>query len=275
MNQTVAFIGAGNMASAIIGGLIDSGLPAASIIATTPDSEAQAAVREKYGIHTSADNNDAAARADVIVLAVKPQILADVCRPMAETLQARTDKPLMISVAAGVLADNIDSWLGGNMPIVRCMPNTPALVRAGASVLWPNGRVSEAQRAVAQDLLAAVGQVEWIAEENLMDAATAVSGSGPAYFFQIFEAMEDAGVELGLPRGTARRLALQTGFGAACMALASEYAPGQLKRNVMSPKGSTERAIASFENAGFNDIFKQAMTACAERARQMQLEFST
>ncbi|WP_111493428.1 pyrroline-5-carboxylate reductase [Marinobacter bohaiensis] len=275
MNQTVAFIGAGNMAGAIIGGLIDSGLAADRITATSPDTAAQDNVRDKFGIHAHADNNQAAATADVLVLAVKPQILKAVCEPLKDTIQSRDTAPLIISVAAGVLGEHIDTLLGGNLPIVRCMPNTPALVRAGASALWANDRVSEDQRARAGELLAAVGQVEWIEQESLMDAVTAVSGSGPAYFFQIFEAMEEAGASLGLPRDTARRLALQTGFGAACMALASDESPAQLKRNVMSPKGSTEQAIASFEASDLNEVFKKAMTACANRAQEMQKEFSS
>jgi pyrroline-5-carboxylate reductase len=275
MNQTVAFLGAGNMAGAIIGGLIESGMAADNITATSPDSAAQDAIREKYGIHSHADNQKAAESADILVLAVKPQILKAVCEPLKGAIQARESAPLIISVAAGILGENIDTWLGGGLPIVRCMPNTPALVRAGASVLWANDRVSDDQRTSAGELLGAVGRVEWIERESLMDAVTAVSGSGPAYFFQIFEAMEEAGVNLGLPRDTARRLALQTGFGAASMALASDESPAQLKKNVMSPNGSTEQAVMSFEAAGLAEIFERAMIACANRAHEMQTEFSS
>ena len=185
MNQTVAFLGAGNMASAIIGGLIDSGMAADNITATSPDSVAQDAVRAKFGIHAHADNQKAAASAEILVLAVKPQILKAVCDPLKDAIQGRESAPLIISVAAGIPGENIDTWLGGGLPIVRCMPNTPALVRAGASALWANDRVTEDQRAGAGELLAAVGRVEWIEEESLMDAVTAVSGSGPAYFWFI------------------------------------------------------------------------------------------
>ena len=205
MNQTVAFLGAGNMAGAIIGGLIESGMAADNITATSPDSAAQDAVREKYGIHSHADNQKAAESADILVLAVKPQILKAVCEPLKGAIQARESAPLIISVAAGILGENIDTWLGGGLPIVRCMPNTPALVRAGASVLWANDRVSDDQRTSAGELLGAVGRVEWIERESLMDAVTAVSGSGPAYVFHLAECMAKAGAALGLPADLAMR----------------------------------------------------------------------
>ncbi len=273
MDQNIAFIGAGNMASAIFGGLIESGLGAERITATTPDSSVQDNVRRRFGINTHGDNQWAAATSDILVLAVKPQILKEVCESLRDTIQGRESSPLIISVAAGVLGESIDAWLGGGQAIVRCMPNTPALVRAGASVLWANGKVSDCQRDSAVELLSAVGRVDWIEKESLMDAVTAVSGSGPAYFFQIFEAMEKAGVELGLPQEVARGLALQTGYGAAYMALASEESPAQLKRNVMSPNGSTEQAIKMFEAEDLTGVFKKAMSACAHRAREMQKEF--
>ena len=270
MANRVTFIGAGNMAGAIIGGMIDSGFSADAITATSPDDSMLAPLRERLGIHTSTDNAAAVAEADVVVLAVKPQIMRQVCEGMRDAVQAR--RPLIVSVAAGLPAETLERWLGGDLPLVRCMPNTPSLVGAGAAGLYANPRVSEAQRELATELLEAVGLVEWVEEEGLLEAVTAVSGSAPAYFFLMFEAMEEAGARLGLPADTARRLAMQTAFGAARMAMDSDQPPGELKRNVMSPGGTTERAISHFEDAGMRRIVADAMDACAARAREMAEE---
>lgn len=270
MATRVTFIGAGNMASAIIGGMIDSGVSPSAITATSPSDAFLAPVHERYGIHTNTDNLAAVAQADVVVLAVKPQIMKEVCEGLADAVQRR--RPLIISVAAGLDAATLETWLGGDVPLVRCMPNTPALVGAGASGLFANASVSEAQRGLAGELMEAVGLVEWVEEESLLDAVTAVSGSGPAYFFLMFEAMEEAGVKLGLPAGTARRLAMQTAFGAAKMAMASDKTPAELKRNVMSPGGTTERAVEHLETAELRLILADAMEACAARAREMAAE---
>ncbi|MDR5861180.1 pyrroline-5-carboxylate reductase [Halomonas eurihalina] len=267
MASQVTFIGAGNMAGAIIGGMIDSGYSPDAITATSPDDSVLAPLRERLGIHTATDNASAVAQADVVVLAVKPQIMQDVCSGMRDAVQAR--KPLIISVAAGLPADTLEHWLGGELPVVRCMPNTPSLVGAGAAGLYANTRVTHDQQRIAGELLEAVGLVEWVDDEALLEAVTAVSGSAPAYFFLMFEAMEQAGADLGLPAETARRLAMQTAYGAARMAMDSDKTPGELKRNVMSPGGTTERAIEHMENAGLRDIMQGAMRACAERASEM------
>lgn len=270
MASQVTFIGAGNMASAIFGGMIDGGYPADAITATSPNDDHLAPLRSRYGIHTSIDNDAAVANADVVVLAVKPQIMRDVCEAMRDAVQTR--RPLIVSVAAGLAAETLDAWLGGDLAVIRCMPNTPSLVGAGASGLYANARVSDDQRRLATSLLEAVGLVEWVDDEALLEAVTAVSGSGPAYFFLVFEALEEAGKRLGLPAESARRLALQTGFGAARMAQQSEFDPAQLKRNVMSPGGTTERAIQSLENGGLRRLFDDATLACALRAREMAEE---
>ncbi|MCW4153609.1 pyrroline-5-carboxylate reductase [Halomonas sp. 18H] len=267
MTTRVTFIGAGNMAGAIIGGMIDSGFARQAITATSPDDSVLAPLRKRLGIHTATDNAAAVAEADVVVLAVKPQIMQGVCAGMQTAIQAR--KPLILSVAAGLPADTLEHWLGGELPVVRCMPNTPSLVGAGAAGLYANARVSDDQKRSAGELLEAVGLAEWVDEESLLDAVTAVSGSAPAYFFLMFEAMEQAGAELGLPADTARRLAMQTAYGAASMAMDSDQTPGELKRNVMSPGGTTERAIQHMENAGLRDIMQGAMRACADRASEM------
>ncbi|WP_447927173.1 pyrroline-5-carboxylate reductase [Vreelandella sp. EE27] len=270
MANNITFIGAGNMAKAIIGGLIESGVSATHITATAPTEQALTPLRDAMGIHTHTDNGKAIQNADVVILAVKPQIMQNVCAELADTLRAQA--PLVISIAAGLEAATIDAWLGGNTALVRCMPNTPSLVGVGASGLYANRGVSDAQRTLAGELMEAVGIVEWVEDEALLDAVTAVSGSAPAYFFLMFEAMEEAGVAQGLPAATARRLAIQTALGAATMARQSEHDPATLKRNVMSPGGTTERAIEHLESAGLRDTMASAMQACAERASEMAKE---
>ncbi|HSP59365.1 MAG TPA: pyrroline-5-carboxylate reductase [Halomonas sp.] len=267
MASRVTFIGAGNMAGAIIGGMIDSGFAPDAITATSPSDEMLAPLRDRLGICTNTDNDAAVEQADVVVLAVKPQIMREVCEKMRTTIQAR--RPLIISVAAGLPAETLEHWLGGELAVVRCMPNTPSLVGAGASGLYANPRVEASQRVLATELMEAVGLVEWVDDEALLEAVTAVSGSAPAYFFLMFEAMEEAGVNLGLPADTARRLAMQTAYGAAKMAMQSDKTPAELKRNVMSPGGTTERAIEHLEGAGLRHIVQDAMSACAHRASEM------
>ena len=259
MATRVTFIGAGNMASAIIGGMIESGHSPSAITATSPSDAFLAPVHERYGIHTNTDNVAAVAQADVVVLAVKPQVMREVCEGLQSVVQRR--RPLLISVAAGLDADTLEAWLGGDLAIVRCMPNTPALVGAGATGLYANARVSDEQRALATELMEAVGLVAWVDEEPLLDAVTAVSGSGPAYFFLMFEAMEEAGVRLGLPAETARQLAM-----------ASDKLPEELRRNVMSPGGTTERAVQRLEQGGLRQLMADAMDDCAQRAREMAAE---
>lgn len=272
MASRVTFIGAGNMASAIIGGMIDSGHPATGITATSPSDAFLAPIHERYGIRTNTDNAAAVRDADVVVLAVKPQVMREVCEGLRDTLQRQ--RPLIVSVAAGIDAATLQAWMGGGTALVRCMPNTPSLVGAGAAGLYATPEVTAEQRTQASELLGAVGLVEWVEEESLLDAVTAVSGSGPAYFFLMLEAMEEAGVKLGLPAETARRLAIQTALGAARMAQESDLTPARLKRNVMSPGGTTERAVEHLEQAGLRTMMVDAMDACAARAREMGDEFA-
>ncbi|MGY4879232.1 pyrroline-5-carboxylate reductase [Vreelandella aquamarina] len=272
MATNITFIGAGNMASAIIGGLIDSGIATSNITATSPTEDMLRPVSERFGINTQTDNNAAIRNADVVVLAVKPQIMRDVCQAMQET--TREQRPLIISIAAGLNADTIDEWLGGGNAVVRCMPNTPSLVGYGASGLFANQVVTSEQRDMATQLMEAVGIVEWVDDEALIDAVIAVSGSAPAYFFLMFEAMEEAAVKLGLPAASARRLAIQTALGAATMAQRSEHDPATLKQNVMSPGGTTERAIQHMEDAELRKTIADAMQVCAKRAQEMAKELS-
>lgn len=262
----IAFIGAGNMAKAIIGGMIAEGISPASISASGPRMETLSEVQQEFGIAVSTDNMATAAAADVVVLAVKPQLLKEVSLALKSSLG---HKPLLISVAAGITTQSLGNWLGEDQAIVRCMPNTPSQLRLGASGLFANSQATEAQRQQAEQILAAVGLVEWVAEESLINAVTAVSGSGPAYFFLMMEAMIEAGVSQGLSREQATRLTQQTALGAASLAKASDVDVAELRRRVTSPKGTTEQAILSFERDDIRGIYQRAMAACANRAQEL------
>jgi pyrroline-5-carboxylate reductase len=258
----IGFIGAGNMASALSGGMLARGFKPSQLALSDPSPEQLEPHRER-GVFTSTDNAEILARADVLVLAVKPQVMGAVLKPLAAQAQAR--QPLLISIAAGIPAASIAGWLGGNLPVVRAMPNTPALVQAGATGLYANELVSRAQRAEAEAILSAVGLTLWVESEALIDAVTAVSGSGPAYFFYLMEAMIAAGVGLGLDEKSARALTLQTALGAAQMAITSDVDPAELRRRVTSPGGTTEQAIAVMERATMRDTIATALKACADK----------
>jgi pyrroline-5-carboxylate reductase len=268
---TIAFIGAGNMASAIIGGLLRNGTPAQSITASDPSEEALKNLKTEHGICTTTDNAKACAHADIVVMAVKPQVLKMVAHGLMSSIN---DQALVISIAAGIGSENINDWLGGDMAVVRCMPNTPALVQQGAAGMFANDRVNDSQKKQAEDLLSAIGVVTWLESEDLIDAVTAVSGSGPAYFFLMLEAMISTGVDQGLTPEQSQLLAIQTAAGAARLAQNSDVAVDELRRRVTSPGGTTEQAILSFEQAGFKNIVKAAMNACEKRSREMASEFS-
>ncbi|MFP4683190.1 MAG: pyrroline-5-carboxylate reductase [Ectothiorhodospira sp.] len=268
MNETIAFIGAGNMARSLLGGLVTDGWNPEALWAADPDPQQRGEINRRWpGIHTVEDNDTAVAHADVVVLAVKPQVLGAVCRALSPAVQARS--PLVVSIAAGVRGTDIDRWLGGGLPLVRCMPNTPALVGSGATALVANAQVTGDQRDLAESLLRAVGLTVWLDDEDQLDAVTALSGSGPAYGFLLIEAMENAGVDLGLPRETARLLALQTVFGAAKLALESDEDAATLRTRVTSPGGTTEQALAVLESGGLRDLMQRAMTAARNRSREL------
>lgn len=262
----VTFIGAGNMAKAIIGGLLAEGYDRCAISAAGPRMESLAPVAAAFEIAVSTDNAALASAADVVVLAVKPQMLKAVCEGLRGAL---AHKPLIISLAAGITIDSITRWLGEDLAIVRCMPNTPSQVRSGASGLFANAQVSEAHKSVVNAILGAVGIVQWVDEESLIDPVTAVSGSGPAYFYLMMEAMIDAGEKLGLTREVATELTLQTALGAAILAKQSDCDVAELRRRVTSPKGTTEQAILSFEQDDIRGMVNRAMSACAHRAQEL------
>ena len=265
----LTFIGAGNMASSILGGLIAKGYPAANISASDPYQQSLDKLAAAHGINITQDNAVAVADADVIVLAVKPQVLKSVCEALQPHLKHR---PLIISIAAGIDITSLDKWLGNQLAIVRCMPNTPALVQTGASGLYANGQTSAEQKANADEILKSVGIVQWLDSESLIDPVTAVSGSGPAYYFLMMEAMIDAGIAQGLSRTAATELTLQTALGAAKLAQSSDVDVAELRRRVTSPNGTTEQAILSFEASDLRGTVSRAMQACTDRSIEMAKE---
>jgi len=254
------------MTVSLIGGLINAGITASDITVTEPDEKQRQTLKAQYDINISADNK-ATLSCEVVVLAVKPQLLKQVCQqldPPAETKQKSS--PLFISIVAGIKSTNIDHWLNGNQAIVRCMPNTPALVQCGVSGLFANKLVSNEQKQQAEKIMQAVGIVIWVDNEEQINAVTAVSGSGPAYFFLMMEAMQQAGEELGLTSDIAQQLVLQTALGAARMATESEFSPAELRQMVTSKGGTTEQAILSFQAAGYQKIVSQALQAANDRS---------
>lgn len=263
----ITFIGGGNMCASLLGGLITDGWPASHLHAVDPDEARRNILQASFSIQTSAELDDSAQQATVVVLAVKPQILQSVCLTLAASMQQH--KPLIISIAAGIHLDDIERWLGGNLAIVRSMPNTPALLQSGATALYANNRVDDDQKQTAETILRAVGLTLWLDDERKLDAVTALSGSGPAYFFLMMEAMQDAAVKLGLDPQQARLLTLQTAFGAAKMALESEQDAAELRHRVTSPGGTTESAISILEAGNYQQLVEQAMTAASDRAAEL------
>lgn len=272
MNSTnICFIGGGNMARSIIGGLTSEGVPPKNIIVSDPF---QASLDEcsKLGVATTSNNHSAIGDSDVVVLAVKPQIMHEVCLDIKESVIK--SKALIISIAAGITTASLNKWLGDETPIVRCMPNTPALLQLGATALYKNNSVSETQATLAEKILAAVGIALWVKTEHELDAVTALSGSGPAYYFLMMEAMIEAGEKLGLSPELAKALTLQTALGAATMAKESDVDAKELRRRVTSPNGTTEAAINNFVDNGFNTIVENAMQKANDRSIELAQEMS-
>ncbi|MEX2333057.1 MAG: pyrroline-5-carboxylate reductase [Pseudohongiella sp.] len=265
-NRQIAFIGAGNMANSLIHGLLAKGVAASHIHASDIDSEKLRSLQSQCGIQTG-DTASIAAIADVIILAVKPQVMGEVCA----ALKPQIAKPdcLIISIAAGIPVLALEQWLGPDRAIVRCMPNTPSLVGAGATGLYANGSCSVSHKALAGDIMAAVGIACWLQAEKDIDTVTALSGSGPAYYFLMMEAMEKAAVAMGLAPDIARQLSIQTALGAGKLAASSDVAPDELRRRVTSPGGTTEQALLSFKNQGFEETVAKAMLAAQQRAAEL------
>ena len=268
--QQIGFIGGGNMASSLIGGLVSNGYPADKITVADLDTEKLTYLSKTFGINNTQNSGELAANVDILVLAVKPQHM----QPVAEGagLAIKDKKPVVVSIAAGIRVDALDRWLGGNFPIVRCMPNTPALVKTGATGLYASAQVDNSQKDQVESLLRAVGVTVWVENENELDAVTALSGSGPAYFFMMMEALEAAGIEAGLSQKTAQLLTQETALGAAKMALESSESAGVLRQRVTSPGGTTERAIGVMEEQGLGDILQAAVLAAKERSIELSDE---
>ncbi|MGZ8158047.1 MAG: pyrroline-5-carboxylate reductase, partial [Methylobacter sp.] len=225
------------------------------------------ALKHDLNVNTSADNDDVINAADVVVLAVKPQTLSAVAQSIAALVQQK--QSLVVSIAAGINQNSLSRWLGADTAIVRCMPNTPALVLTGATALHANDKVTAEQCDLAENILRSVGIALWVDDEAELDAVTAVSGSGPAYYFLLMEAMEKAALELGLSQDTARLLVQQTALGAAKIALESAESPEQLRKRVTSPGGTTQRAIETFEQGGFTELVSKALHAARDRSIEM------
>ena len=263
----IAVIGCGNMGRSLIGGLIAEGRPVAGLRAADPEETARERVRTLFGVQVFADNTAAIRGASVVILAVKPQSMKSVVCTAAPLF--REQRPLILSIAAGIRVRDIQHWLGADLPVVRAMPNTPALIRAGVTALCANENVSSGQRALAEEMMDAVGSTLWVKDEGLLDIVTALSGSGPAYFLLVMEALEKAAVELGLPAEQARTLTLETALGSAKMALGGTAEPAELRRQVTSPGGTTEAALQVLEQSGLARIFRDALHAASLRAAEL------
>ncbi|KAJ3159803.1 hypothetical protein HDU86_001455 [Geranomyces michiganensis] len=294
-SKRISFIGGGNMGAAIIGGLLANGYPAKNITVSEPNAASREHLEKTFGVFTTSDNDAAVSftaggesgggsGADLVMLAVKPQIMRDVARGIAESVQKH--KPVVVSIAAGILIKDLAVWLatsadGSSLPsaappaLVRVMPNTPALVLEGAAGLFATAEVSNEQKKLAFDVLGAVSKAAyWVDREDLLDVVTAISGSGPAYFFLMVECLAKSGVELGLPEDVALGLARQTCLGAGRMLVDTAEDPAELRRKVTSPNGTTHAAIESFLAGGLRQTIKDAVVAATKRGEALGKEFS-
>jgi pyrroline-5-carboxylate reductase len=265
--QKIGFIGGGNMASSLISGLIASGHSPRHLWVSDINPDTLKGLAENLNVNTSTSNDAVINEVDVVVLAVKPQTLSSVAKNAAALIQQK--QPLVVSIAAGISQQSLSQWLGAETAIVRCMPNTPALVLTGATALYANTKVTDEQRNLAENIMRSVGIALWVDDESELDAVTAISGSGPAYYFLLMEAMEKAALELGLSEVTARLLVQQTALGAAKIALESSESPEQLRKRVTSPGGTTQRAIETFEQGGFAELVFKALHAARDRSIEM------
>ena len=271
----IGFIGGGNMAASLIGGLLNAGLAASKITVADPSQPQRESLQQQFSIKVTDDNQQLLA-CEIILLAVKPQLLRQVCQQLNNKNATQT---LFISIAAGVSSTDINRWLShdgdGQQAIVRCMPNTPSLLQCGAAGLFANPFVSEIQKQQAEQIMQAVGITLWVDDESQLNAVTAVSGSGPAYFFLLMEAMQKAGEELGLSSEVAQQLVSQTALGAARMAVESDTSAAELRQRVTSKGGTTEQAILSFQSADFQQMVAQALTAASDRSISLAKELGS
>ncbi len=265
--QTIAFIGAGNLATSLISGLLNTGFNANHIWASHPNSERANWLKQRFAIHTTTDNKVATQNTDIVMICVKPNKISDVLNEISSSIDPKHH--LVISAAAGVNFKKLQTLLGKETAIIRTIPNTPSFVQAGASALCANEFCSEEQREQAESLMRAVGLALWLDNENFLDIVTGLSGSGPAYFFLFMEALQNAAIQQGLPEKTAQLLTIQTALGAARMALETDFDLATLRQQVTSKGGTTEKAIEVLENGDIRKLLSDALKAAIERARQL------
>ena len=269
-NKTViGFIGAGNMAYALIKGLLNNGFDASQINISDPNEELLRNRESELKVTTYSDNASLLSNSDIIFFAVKPQVLSSVCLELKGIVKS---KHLFVSIVAGIRSSDINRWLGGNFSLIRTMPNTPALFQSGVTGLFANEVVDNEQKSLVSSILSSVGECFWVNEEKLIDAITAISGSGPAYFFLLMESMKQAGMALGLDEETANSLSIQTAYGASLMANKTGKDSRTLRSEVTSPNGTTQSAIESFQDQNFEGIVANATRAAYDRARELSNE---
>jgi pyrroline-5-carboxylate reductase len=266
-SQTICFVGGGNMARSLIGGLIDDGMKPQCITVGEPDAGRREQLANDFGVTGLAENAAAINTSDIVIFAVKPQVMKTAVLPLVGRLSKKN--PLLISIAAGIPISSLESWVGNDLAMVRAMPNTPALINAGITALFANSQVLPVQRDHAESILTSVGKVVWVEDETLIDTVTAVSGSGPAYFFYFMEALEQAAIEEGLDQETARLLILETALGATRLAIETKKSLLELRGQVTSPGGTTESAIQVLEHANTRQILKRAVTAARKRSADL------
>ena len=269
-NKTViGFIGAGNMAYALIKGLLNNGFDANQINISDPNEELLQSRESELEVTTYSDNTSLLSNSDIIFFAVKPQVLSSVCLELKGVVKS---KHLFVSIVAGIRSSDINRWLGGNFALIRTMPNTPALFQSGVTGLFANEVVDNEQKSLVESILSSVGECFWVNEEKLIDAITAISGSGPAYFFLLMQSMTQAGMALGLDEETANSLSIQTAYGASLMANKTGKDSRTLRTEVTSPNGTTQSAIESFQDQNFEGIVANATRAAYDRARELSNE---
>lgn len=268
ISNKVGLIGGGNMARAIGGGLLRGGMHATDLMIAEPRAEQCDLLRkELYGAMVTDDNSKVASSSEILLFAVKPQILKPVCEDLAEEVQRK--RPLVMSIAAGPKVDDIDAWLGGGLPVVRVMPNQPALIDQGISALFANQRTSETHKSLAEKIMTAVGHAVWIDAESKMDAVTAVSGTGPSYFYMLIDVMIDSAIRFGIDAETARTLAVETARGATALAAAETESMAALIERVRSPGGTTTAAFEYLDAMDARGIFANAIDAAEKRAAEL------
>lgn len=264
---TISFIGGGNMAESLIAGLIADGMAGEQICVADPDNSKCERLNQKYGVRTTTENHQAAKSSDILVLAVKPQMLDAVCLQLVSAIEAQ--RHLVLSVLAGIRVETLNAKLNKDVAVIRAMPNTPAMLQTGATALFANDGMSQKHKEEAEFIMRAVGLTIWVDDESHMDIVTALSGSGPAYFFLLMEVLEKSAAKLGLPQQTAHLLTLQTALGAAKMALESQEDCEVLRKRVTSPGGTTEKALAKLFDAEIETLYFQALSAAQQRSIEL------